>query len=343
MNTTGFTDTTTVNVEISTIIHNVDVSILGVTPPLGYVIQKTPMQDLAHYSDIVDGKGKLDTKYYTSRIIERNGLQEDVFFLTLCKNDSFTVPCPEVPRNLIIIEEKPFCEEEISKYREHEFSVLNDFISKLQLFHSGDITLSKIWYDFHCSIGRTNYSLNKIEIIEDANLLGLERYALSGSEINDCNAFLLSNHYSFEPLRNVINEFTYSQKLLDASTRLEQITTVFEMICLGKNQQSKKVVLAKRVASLLKANSTDVLNLYIKMCNYYKQRSESTHEGIPVTSSNVIEYEGIARDTLKRYLAFTETELSANPHLTYDEIKDTWVDMLKNMVAPHNAAGLFPA
>ena len=116
------------------------------------------------------------------------------------------------------------------------------------------------------------------------------------------------------------------------------------MILLEHYQKCKKQVLANRVAVLLGTNQSDVQNLYQKMTQFYRLRSESLHDGngSNVTQFEFRELEEITRQVLRKCLIRCKNELLIIPNTTWDEIKASLISELKSQVLMYKNSGVLP-
>jgi hypothetical protein len=133
-------------------------------------------------------------------------------------------------------------------------------------------------------------------------------------------------------------------KFIEAAKTYEQLTTVLEMLFLETNEQGKKQLLSKRISVFLENNDTDILSLYSIICNSYRLRSESLHEGkyFNINDIQVDELSNITRKSIRKYMEFADIQLSTNPNTTFLDIKLTMINNLKQIVAQKNSISLFP-
>ena len=118
----------------------------------------------------------------------------------------------------------------------------------------------------------------------------------------------------------------------------------FLLLFLKKNQPNKKQALSKRVAVLLGQTPTEVNNIYKKMLNFYRYRSESLHEGVGknITSAELIELEDITRKSLKKFLTVCKLLVQQKQNITWQEIKAGEISDLRNRVGLAIKAGTLP-
>lgn len=329
-----------VGVIIDGILLTTNESIANVNFGNGYLIEKTKFQDFKYYSDIVNGKNKLITDYYNSRIIEEVNNQEQIYFMCFKKTDNF-VAQRNVEGNTISITSEPFFKSDIQKYMDNEFEHINNTISKLQIYKAGNIGIHQVYFNFkYCFIGNNTFA-NTIWI-KDANTINPNKYILSDDECRDFNSFSIKYDQCFNLTKNIIDEFCFGLKQIDNATAFEKYTTSLEMFMLEKNCQNKKQCLSKRTAVALYSSDTDVIATCTKMQSYYKFRSESLHEGdfSNITKVELEELENINRLLIKQFLEYMYVCIANNPSETLATVKTKWINMLKTRVSTYQRRSL---
>lgn len=336
-----------VDVKIGAILLFCDESIANINFGRNYTIVRMKQDNISFIGDILDARGRLNTNYFPSRIIEQDGYQETVSFMCLQKEDKFTVPALQIKAGIHNLNKDFDRSEYLEKYKEDEFEYLNTIMSLLQIFKKGNIGFKKIFFTFtYKTLGFINNINNITNDINDANTIKQTVYSLSDQESKDCNLFT-SNYYGngFILMKNIIDKYTFGLKQIEKATGFEQFTTALEMIFLEKNQQGKKEVLSKRVSVLLGNNNSEITALYNKMINFYRFRSESLHEGdgTNITAIELDELEDITRKAIQKYLVICFNTTKNNPSVTWDEIKDAQIVSLKNQVVTQVSCGILPA
>lgn len=329
-----------VDVTVDGILLTTDESIAHINIGNGYSIEKTKLEDFRYSSDIVDGKNKLITDYYNSRIVEEVDNGEQIYFMCLKKTDSF-VAQRNVEENTISITSEPFFKDDIEKHMDDEFEYINNIISKLQVYKAGNIGIHKVYVNYNYSFFGNNTFTNTIWI-KDANTTNTKRYILSKDECRDFNDYSIKYDRCFNLCKNIIDEFCFGLKQIDNATAFEQYTTSLEMFMLEKNCQNKKQCLSKRTAVVLYSSDSDVTTACTKMQNYYKFRSESLHEGnfSSITKVELEELENITRLLIKQFLEYMNACIAINPTETLATVKIKWIDMLKARVMAYKSRGI---
>ena len=117
------------------------------------------------------------------------------------------------------------------------------------------------------------------------------------------------------------------------------------MTLLAKGERGKKEALSKRVAVLLESDTQRIQDLYNKMKDFYRYRSESLHEGNGqnITVSELKDLEEIVRRVLVKYLGFCKVAIQTAPTVTWDIIKRDKISDLKNSVSTVISSGILPA
>ncbi len=334
-----------VDVEIEAILLSCDESIAEINFERDYEIVYIKQDELPFKDRIVNGRGQLSTDYYPSRITNHEMTHDSVGFMCLRKKEMISVPAPEIKLGVSYFNVDLERIEYLEEYKDKEFEHINRTISLLQIFTRGDIGVKEIFFTFRYKMMGLISNTNSMSIdIKDANTIGMEIYKLVAGESEKCNAFI-KKYYgdTFELMKNVVNEFTFGLKQIDDATGFEQFTTALEMIFLEKNQQGKKEVLSRRVTALLSSNDTDASNIYKKMKQFYRFRSESLHEGdgSNITKAELDELENITRESIKKYFEVCSNEINVKPSISWNEIKRTQISRLKSQVLILDSKGIF--
>lgn len=335
-----------VNVQIGAILLHCDESIENLNIGRNYNIHKEQQDNLFFLTDIVDGSNRLSTDYYTSRIIENNEESKSVSFMCLSKEEVLTLPDVEIKSGVSYTDRDFDMSVELDAYKDKEFEYLNTIISLLQVFKKGNIGIKKIFFRFtYRPLGFITNRLNPIITIEDANIITEDIFKLTEEEVEECNIFI-HKYYTqgFSLMERIINEYTFGLKQIDLATGFEQFTTVLEMILLKENSPGKKEMLSKRTAALLGTNNPEITEIYSRMKEFYKFRSESLHEGNDenITPDEFIRLENITRRVIKKYLEYCFNSIENNSSITWAEIKDTQITRLISEVGTLIEGGCLP-
>ena len=328
-----------VNVSINGVILYCDESVLGINIGRGYSIVKTYIDNLPYKDRITDGKGQISISYFNSILTDENGQ----YFMCLKKDIVYQIHNPFKGPG-VYTEKDTFCDDQVQQYNHAETDYLHMIFSLLRLFKEGNIGVKQLFLDHTFSLGILKHNLKHTSDTVTRNIVDERVFSLTADEVCSCNHFLSDYSGSaYLLLKPCINEFIQGLAQVDIATGFEQYTTALEMTLLGHNQQGKKEVLSKRVAVMLETTPADIDNLYKKMKEFYRYRSESLHEGKDqnISDAELIEMESIVRRVLKKCLEQCKVELTANAAVTWQEIKNKIIDELKNKVIAEAAAGRF--
>lgn len=333
-----------VQVTIDGLIMYCDESICSLNFGNGYTIQKIYLEEIPYKNKIVDGNGTLSINYLGSQCEDDRG----IYFLCLNKKDTYQIHGPQiqVSSGAVITDRDMNCEEELSNYKDTEIQYVIRIFSLLHVFKKGNIGYKELFFVHRFQMmGFFNQTQKQTSDNATRNITDDTVFTLTTEEAIVCNKFL--QDYSgreYDLLKDSIDEFVWGLEQVDVPTGFEQYTTALEMTLLGTNQQGKKEALAKRVAVLLESDSMKQKNLYDKMKDYYRFRSESLHEGDGqnITSVELKELEEIVRSVLKKYLEFCRVALTANSAVTWSEIKAAKIIDLKNLVVVAKSTGALP-
>ena len=322
-----------VNVDIFGIIIGADRTLLNVNIGNGYKIEEVFLDDCKYKKEIINGNGYVCEEYFFSQIKNEMAEKEKISFICITKSDKFICPFPSI-YELTDITDKPFFYEDMKIYQDREYKIINDFIWKMMLFKEGDIGIKGIFFSCKSQLLIEERPYVSNIFIRDANTLCSNVYSINQSEIEAVNGFLRNYNHSFELLKDVIANFTYSYKLLSDEESLKKLVTVNEILFLGKNQAGKKEVLSKRMAVFLGADDEEIYEIYNQIKRIYKYRSDSIHEGISsnITKLELIYLKEYTRKAIKKYLNIVETEIAANPSNNFLTIKNQIILSLKEKV-----------
>lgn len=328
-----------VNVSINAIITYCNESVLGLNLGNGYTIVKAHVDDLPIKDKITDGRGRLTIDYFKSVKCDDTGK----YLFCLRKSEVYQIENP-ITGPGVYTGDTLSCREAIEKYNDAENKYLHKIFSLLHLFGEGNIGTKQIFLDHCFSIGILKNKINHTIDNVTRNTTDQREYSLTESEVIECNQFLTDYAGAeFELLKDCINEFVWGLEQIDDATGFEQFTTALEMTLLGHNQQGKKEVLSKRVAVLLGKGTADITQLYRKMKDFYRYRSESLHEGDAgsISATERLEMERIVRSVLNSCLRRCKAELVAAPSISWSEIKAKIINDLKLKVIVEENAGAF--
>ena len=328
---------------------NIFAIILGGTNPFlnieignGYRIEQIALDNCKFKNKLIMGDGNLNFQYLTSEILSPDCLVEDKKFISIVKHDILKCSFP-FKNNVTYLSTCPFFYNEAETYKEQQFQYLNDFISRLMLFKEGDIGLYEIFFSFTTTLPFSN-NYESTVLINDANTICLDKFNLDNSEIMNLNSFLQNHVLSFGLVKNIVDNFSYSYKLLYGAKAFELLVTVLEQLFLSKNQKCKKEVLSKRIAVFLGTDGFTIKNIYDEINEFYKYRSESTHEGEDsnITKQKLLKLREYARLSINKYLDLIDNNPKVNKNTTFKSIKDKLIEKLRSDVEAQIGLGILP-
>jgi hypothetical protein len=245
----------------------------------------------------------------------------------------------------IHITDKLLFDTEMQTYKDAEFKKIQESISKMMLFKEGDIGVYEVFFNFQWQFMIMNSTHLNTVLISDANTLCQNTYTIDENELQTLNEFLNKHNKSFITLQKVVDCFTYSYKLLYDAKAFEQIITALEILFLPRGQTCKKEVLSKRVSVFLGNNDNEIIKIYTEIKDYYKYRSDSTHEGIDlnITKTTLLSLREYTRRAIKKYLSIIDAEISTNPSSNFSVIKQNIIRQLVNEVTLKINSGILPA
>lgn len=306
---------------INGIILYCDESVLGIDLGNGFVLEKQYLDNLSFKSKITDGEGKLALNYLGSQLEDENG----IYFICIKKDDTYEIDTPEIRPGMWLTDRDIMCEDQINDYKQKQMRYLHKIFSLLHLFKKGNIGFVQLFFEqMYTAMGFITNNVKQTDNSVSKNVVDQTLYTLTDHEVMLCNTFLTKyDDAVYKMLKDNIDEFVWGLEQIDIPTGFEQYTTALEMTMLAKDQKNKKETLAKRVAILLETNPADRKALYDKMKDYYRYRSESLHEGDGqnITKTELVELEEVVRRVLVKYLDYCKVEISANPSITWKQIK----------------------
>lgn len=327
-----------INVKIDAILQNCDESIMSLNFGREYQIRKVYFEDLSFKNKIVNGNNRIDICYLNSKMTDQAG----DYFICLCKESSF--PPPEIIIEPGVVINDKIYDEPLSDYNEEEMAYLFKIFSLLHLFKSGNIGYSQVFFEYHYKLlGLIDGTHDNTTNNSTRNIADTRKYLLTDNEVIECNTFLQDYlGVEYDLLKSCIEEFVWGLEQMDEPTGFEQYTTTLEMLLLETDERGKKEKLSKRISVLLESDSADITNLYNKMKNYYRYRSESLHEGNGnnITTTELRELEEIVRKALKKYLVYCKGVLQTNPSITWAAVKTAKIEELKNIVTTNINSGV---
>jgi hypothetical protein len=331
-----------VHATINGIILHCDDSVLDLQLGNGYRLEKKHLDELPFKNKITDGEGKLTINYLGSQLKDDQG----VYFICITKEEDYEVIPPELKPGVPLTDRDIRCESQIEYYKQEQMRYLHKVFSLLHLFKKGNIGFVQMFFEQkYTALGFITNNMKHTDNSVSKNVIDDTMYTLSDEELSDCNTFLGAYDDSVYCLiKDNIDEFIWGLEQIDIPTGFEQYTTSLEMTMLAKGQQGKKEALSKRVAVLLESSPVDRKNLYDKMKDFYRYRSESLHEGDGqnITKAELVEMEEVVRRVLVMYLEFCKSELATNPLATWEELKAKKIKELKAKVVTVIAANELP-
>ncbi len=136
-------------------------------------------------------------------------------------------------------------------------------------------------------------------------------------------------------MKDIIDQYTYTFKLYNDGKIIENLITVLEMLFLNKNDSKyKKESLSKRVSVFLGNDDAETKNIYLKVKEFYKIRSDSTHEGkISNIELETNDTKELVRKTLLKYLMEVENSCNNNEFSSFKQYKNKKISNLKKTVS----------
>lgn len=323
-----------VDIKLISILIGADESFLKLELPNNFKIVKFNFSDFPYKNKIIDSNGDIILDYHFAKIEQVIDNRKNINFICLTKEDYIYVDYPEVKKNQYISLDKFSIDKAIDNYSEESFKDIDCILSKFMLFKEGNIIVKNIYYTFNYTLLFNNTKYKEITI-SDANTLVIDKYTLIPSNIPTINKYLNSNNEAFSLCKGLIDSFTYSYKLTSNGKTLEQLITVCEMIFLThKDTKGKKKCLSKRMAVFIGTTDNEIYRIYSQMKNYYKLRSNSTHEGVDynISYSTIKGLREYTRKSINKLLDFSNKNLVSNPSLSFSDIKKLLVKNLKELV-----------
>lgn len=307
-----------------------------------YVVCKQYFNNLSYKNAIVDGTGQINPGYLGSLLQDNSG---ERYFMCIHKSDCIEIKEPRSDQSRIFIT-TDMCEGEgqLAQYKQQEMEYLHMVFSLLRIFKSGNIGPLDIFFDFNFTLYGTIKCNPKMKNYHfDRNIIDNRLFTLEKDEEVACNFFI--KEYIGIPyfqLKNCIDKFIWGLEQVDYATGFEQYISTLEMLLL-KHGENKKIPLAKRVAVLLGTEINQTRELYEKMKELYKYRSESVHEGnvTQITANLNHELENITRNVIKKCLRRFKDDSNQNNNIQWKDVKNNQIEELKEKVRVANEQGVF--
>lgn len=238
------------------------------------------------------------------------------------------------------------CEDKFEQYMKEERRYLYERINLLRLFKPGNIGFRDVFFRYSFTVMGFENMVEHCSYNQTRNFIDSRKFTLSEEEIVSCNRWL--NDYCNAPytlLKESIDEFSWGLEQDDTPTGFEQHITALEMTLLPQNQTGKKQMLANRISAMLGNSPAEIQQLYQKVMNFYRFRSESLHEGNDsnITDTELHDLENITREVLKKCLIRCKIEYDLDSSITWNEIKNQIMNDLIRQVISLKNEGILPA
>ena len=272
---------------------------------------------------------------------------ENIFFICIKKNDVIQIEGPSFSESKHVITAKDcMCEDKFEQYMKEERRYLYERINLLRLFKPGNIGFRDVFFRYSFTVMGFENMVEHCSYNQTRNFIDSRKFTLSEEEIVSCNQWL--NDYCNAPytlLKESIDEFSWGLEQDDTPTGFEQHITALEMTLLPQNQTGKKQMLANRISAMLGNSPAEIQQLYQKVMNFYRFRSESLHEGNDsnITDTELHDLENITREVLKKCLIRCKIEYDLDSSITWNEIKNQIMNDLIRQVISLKNEGILPA
>ena len=248
-------------------------------------------------------------------------------------NDVIQIEGPSFSESKHVITAKDcMCEDKFEQYMKEERRYLYERINLLRLFKPGNIGFRDVFFRYSFTVMGFENMVEHCSYNQTRNFIDSRKFTLSEEEIVSCNQWL--NDYCNAPytlLKESIDEFSWGLEQDDTPTGFEQHITALEMTLLPQNQTGKKQMLANRISAMLGNSPAEIQQLYQKVMNFYRFRSESLHEGNDsnITDTELHDLENITREVLKKCLIRCKIEYDLDSSITWNEIKNQIMNDIK--------------
>lgn len=327
----------TINISVSIPIIG-DESIMLITPPENFIFRKIHLKDYSFRENITDGRGRIITEYI-------NAIHHDDEDYLICLESNFdSVVHHNKPANSIGFMNSSDFDDMISPIHEQIETTVFKFFALLHLYKEGEIARKNSFYKYKTIQGFC--STERIKEVTIADAITIIRYPMNiaPEELSDISDILYNHSNSYLMLKNVvIDDLEYTYHTLDDSTNYKNLMTPLEVMFLKNDYGDKKEMLSKRIAVFLGASDAEMKTIYDYVKRSYRDRSDAIHEGITqnITRSALDELRNLIRRVSKKYMYVIEQEIANEPNKTFEEIKDSLIANLKNIVVTKNNLGIW--
>ena len=328
----------TINISVSIPIIG-DESIMLVTPPENFIIRKIYLKDYFFRENITDGRGRIITEY-----INAVHHHDDEDYLICLESNFDSVVHHNKPANSIGFMNGSDFDDMITLIHEQIEATVFKFFSLLHLYKEGEVTRKNSFYKYRTTQGICSTERIKEVTIEDAITIIRYPMTIAVEELSDISDMLYNHSNSYLMLKNVvIDDLEYTYHTLDDSTNYKNLMTPLEVMFLKNDYGDKKEMLSKRIAVFLGGSDANMKTIYDYVKCSYRDRSDAIHEGITqnITRSALDELRNLIRRVSKKYMYVIEQEITNEPNKTFEEIKDSLIADLKNIVVTKNRLGIW--
>jgi len=164
------------------------------------------------------------------------------------------------------------------------------------------------------------------------------------TEVAAINDLLYNHDKAYQILKPIaIDELEYTYHTLDEATSYKNMMTPLEVMFLKNEHGEKKTMLSKRMGAFLGNSDVEMKSIYDSVKAHYRDRSEAVHEGSvsQITHTSLDELRNLVRAATKKYISVVEQEITANPAITFEEIKTALISNLKGIVTTKNAQNIW--
>lgn len=315
-----------------------DESISRIPPPQDFVFNKINLKDYAFKDKITDGQGRILTEY-----INAVHQGEDDYIICLEKSIDRIVQNDKPANALAFVNGHDF-DDLIRPLHDDIESTVFRFFSLLHLYKEGEIARKSSFYRYTTKEGIC--STERLKEVTIADAITIIRYPMVFTAADmPLVADMLYNHtVAYTMLKNiVIDDLEYTYHTLDDSTNYKNLMTPLEVLFLSNNYGDKKEMLAKRISVFIGGSDSEMKTIYDYVKNSYKDRSDAIHEGVTtnITRDALDELRNLTRKVTKKYMVLIEQELASDPAKTFEDIKRSLINYLKNVVVSKNALGIW--
>ena len=326
MNTNSFDIKITVSVSIPII---GDKSIALLSPPNGFSFRETLLEEYIYRDKITDKQGRILSEY-RGAVFGDN--QERIIYM---ESNFSSIVKHDKPANSIGFLNGCDFNRLIEPLHEQVEAKVFQFFSLLHLFKEGEIARKHSFYSYRTEVGICKFNQDIDSDIAD--IITYIRYPMIiyPQEVGDANDLLYCHEQAYQFLKTiVIDELEYTYHTLDDATNYKNMMTPLEVMFLKNEHGDKKIMLAKRIATLLGNNNTEMKQIYDNVINHYVDRSEAIHEGTTtqITRTALDELRNLVRACTKEYIRNIENELLTNNNCTFRSIKNTLITQLKTTI-----------